>query len=97
MNGTFDKSNTPTESSSNQSTSDVDLIPHSITEHKEKCCCAEQQLIEQFLSFAEAQGIVLGGDVIYGFALEYTEFRPLKKDDYTSLITDFLKYILKEK
>ena len=54
---------------------------------KEYC----KRIIEKFLTFAEEKGITLGGDVVYGWALEHQEFRPMHKDGYAGLIRDFLK------
>jgi len=51
----------------------------------------KKQVIESFLRYAETKGITLGGDVVYGFALENTEFRPMHKEDYPVLINDFMK------
>jgi hypothetical protein len=57
----------------------------------------EKEVIEKFLAFAEQKGVSLGGDVVYGFAFEHTEFRPMKKEDYPVLIADFLKILKEEK
>ncbi len=52
-----------------------------------------KEIIEKFLAFAEIKGITLGGDVIYGFALEHTEFRPMLRTDYPKLISDFIQEV----
>jgi len=47
--------------------------------------------IERFITFAESKGMELGGHAVHGFAMEYTSFVPLHKDDYTKLISDFIE------
>ena len=51
----------------------------------------EEIAIRQFLTFAELKGVEMGGTVTYGFAMEYSDFRPMHKDDYGNLISDFVK------
>ena len=59
---------------------------------KEYC----KEIVEKFLTFAEEKEITLGGYVIYGWALEHQEYRPMHKDDYPGLIRDFLKSLGEE-
>ena len=50
----------------------------------------DRMVVERFLIFAEQKGVELGGNVTYGFVMEYTDFRPMHKSDYQNLITDFI-------
>ena len=51
----------------------------------------KEQIVRSFLTFLDSKGMSVGGEVDYGFAMEFSAYVPLHRADINNVITDYLK------